>query len=195
VLASERWLGPSRFIGGTADGSRGQVKAQFRVCSKVPCGTTVCGRRRSAGEVQWLVVVLFPNSLSATPLPSCSTHVMRWQHPSIPSSPISLGTPSSSSSTALGPHPSYSHCIRLRAGSVYNPAACVVCFRDVSAITSQLRPHAFLAFLYWTPPSLVVSSRQSADRPMLRIALPKIPSTSWPGQTRAVVSTSKGRPP
>jgi hypothetical protein len=78
----------------------------------------------------------------------------------------------------------YSHCISLRAGSVYDPAACVVCFRDVSAITSQLRPHAFLAFLYWTPPSLVVSSRQSADRSMLRIALPKIPSTSWPGQTR-----------
>jgi hypothetical protein len=59
-----------------ADGSRGQVKAQFRVCSskvRYYCMWTTPQRRRGAVVVGGTI----PYSLSATPLPSCSTHVMR----------------------------------------------------------------------------------------------------------------------
>lgn len=56
--------------------------------------------------------------------------------------------PRNAPSTALGPSSSPS--MYSSAGSVYKPAACILCFRGVRAIASHLPLSAFSAFLYRT---------------------------------------------
>lgn len=141
---------------------------QYTVCVDVRGRErrTASGRRREhgLGATRWSAS-LVPNSCEVT---------------TSPISPISLGTPPPRRWDTA--HRRVWHCMQTSAGSVYSLAAYILCFRGVRAITSQLPPQSFSAFLYRTrslPWSFHLAS-WSADRLMLRITLPEIQWMSWP---------------